>query len=308
MSGRLSSELRAPVRMPEIDPAKPAVAGMLKVLARTHQKQAATFRPPVGLRMRQIAYPSKDGSEINAFVIEAEAETAPLPGMLMLHGGAFYLPVQAGTLALACEYASRARIRVFADYRLTPSCPAPKALEDCMALWQKMCASGPELGLDGFRLVVCGDSAGAALAAGLCILLRDAGLPQPKRQLLIYPALDDRDERYGSAAEYDGVVWSVKDTRAMWSAYLNGVDESLLPVLVPLRCEDLRGLPSAYVEPQEIDLLRDQGVAYAKALEAAGVNVEMNIVEDSYHGFDSDLASPLVQRVLARRIAVLERQ
>ena len=125
---------------------------------------------------------------------------------------------------------------------------------------------------------------------------------------MIYPALDDRDERYGSAAEYDGVVWSVKDTRAMWSAYLNGVDESLLPVLVPLRCEDLRGLPSAYVEPQEIDLLRDQGVAYAKALEAAGVNVEMNIVEDSYHGFDSDLASPLVQLVLARRIAALERQ
>ena len=94
-----------------------------------------------------------------------DEEAAPLPGMLMLHGGAFYLPVQAGTLALACEYASRARIRVFVpDYRLTPSCPAPKALEDCMALWQKMCASGTELDLDSSRLVVCGDSAGAATA------------------------------------------------------------------------------------------------------------------------------------------------
>lgn len=307
MSYPYAPELKAPQRMPEIDPGKPAMAGMLKILCLTHQKQTAAFQPPTGLSCRRITISSADEAEIPCFVIEPGGEAGVLPGMLMIHGGAFYLPVQTSALAMACEYARKLRARVYLpEYRLVPEHAAPAQLEDCMAVWSTLCLQGAVLGADPSRLLVCGDSAGAALAAGLCILCRDRGLPLPRGQLLLYPALDDRAERYASYGRWPEAGWSPKGCRTMWDTYLKNAEDSQLPYLVPMRCENLCGLPPAYVEPQEIDILRDEGVAYAEALAAAGVPVVLNEVAGSYHGFDSDLASLLVQRVIARRIETAE--
>ena len=73
----------------------------------------------------------------------------------------------------------------------------------------------------------------------------------------------------------------------------------------PLNMDCFTGLPSAYVEPQEIDILRDEGIAYAKELEQEGCLVELNVVEGSYHGFDFDHNSPLVCRVLQHRCEIM---
>lgn len=74
--------------------------------------------------------------------------------------------------------------------------------------------------------------------------------------------------------------------------------------MVPM-CNDLHSLPKAYVEPQEIDTLCDEGVAYAKKLDEAGVKTELNIVLGSYHGFDAAIKSKLVRRVLQKRYEVI---
>ena len=68
----------------------------------------------------------------------------------------------------------------------------------------------------------------------------------------------------------------------------------------------MRNLPPAYIEPQEIDILRDEAVAYADKLKAAGVKVEVNIIPGSYHGFDSDAKSPLVKRVYEKRYRIMK--
>ena len=298
-----SPELKTPQRMPDIDPGKPAMAGMLKILCRTHQKQAEAFQPPYGLHCKKISVPSTDGTEIPCYVIETEEADGDLPGLLMIHGGAFYLPVQTSALALACEYARRLNARVFLpDYRLVPQFAAPSQTEDCLAVWTELSEHAGEHSVDPEKLLILGDSAGAALAAGLCIRLRDEGKTLPKGQLLIYPVTDDRTERYDSYERYASACWSPAATRSMWSAYLKGADERFLPWLVPARCGDLRGLPAAYVEPQEIDVLCDEGISYAERLKAAGVPTELNVVKGSYHGFDSDLSSSLVKRVLDQRI------
>lgn len=307
MNFSYSPELKAPQRMPEIDPGKPALAGMLKILRRTHQKQTAAFRPPEGISCSRIQITSLDGTEISCFVIEPEETYGRLPGLVMIHGGAFYLPVQTSSLSLACEYAKGIKGRVYLpEYRLVPEFSAPAALDDCFALWNiiNFCRNNCEL--DTEKILVIGDSAGAALAAGLCIRLRDKGLPLPKGQLLIYPALDDRSERYASYKQYEEASWSPVANRAMWKAYLKGADVNLLPLLVPLRCTDLHGLPRSYVEPQENDILCDEGTAYAEALAAAGVPAELNIIAGSNHGFDNDLTSLLVQRTVEKRIQVMQ--
>ena len=303
MSYNYSPELKAPQRMPDIDPGKPAMSGMLKILCRTHQKQTAGFLPPSGLCCKKISVLSADGTEIPCFLIEPANENKDLPGVLMIHGGAFYLPVQTSALLLACEYARGLHARVFLpEYRLVPQYTAPVQLDDCMALWTELSDNAHAYGADPSRLLVMGDSAGAALAAGLCIRLRDEGRLMPRGQLLIYPALDDRPELYDSYLSCADACWSASATSNMWAAYLNGVNETLLPWLVPARCTDLHALPPAYIEPQEIDVLCDEALAYAEALKASGVSVDLNLVPGSYHGFDSDLSSSFVQRVIVRRI------
>lgn len=70
--------------------------------------------------------------------------------------------------------------------------------------------------------------------------------------------------------------------------------------------DDFSELPMAYVEPQEIDILCDEGIAYAEKLKRNGCLLELNIIKGSYHGFDFDHNSPLVQRVLQHRCEIMK--
>ena len=214
-------------------------------------------------------------------------------------------PKTAARLELACEYTKALGCRVFLpEYRLVPAYRAPKALEDCEAVWDLMC-SLPEV--DSEKLLIAGSSAGGALAAGLCIRLRDRKKRLPKGQMLFYPVLDNRPQLYGSYQKYKDAAWPALSNQTMWNSYLKDSPEDLTGTLVPALCQDLSGLPCAYIEPQEIDILFDEALAYASALQSAGVQTEVNVVYGSYHAFDQDLGSPLVKRVVEHRLQTAEK-
>ena len=187
-----------------------------------------------------------------------------------LHGGGWVLgnleSVDAVCRALANE--SGARV-VSIDYRLAPEHPFPAALDDALAATRAVDAD-----------VVAGDSAGANLAAVVALRLRD----RIKLQLLVYPVTDaglnlpsygEFDERYGLTAAA---------MQRFWRLYLGGA-EGLDPDASPLRSTELEGAPAAYVLTASHDVLRDEGEAYAAALERAGVKVESVRREGAIHGF-----------------------
>ena len=190
--------------------------------------------------------------------------------VVYLHGGGWVLgtldSVDAVCRALAGE--SGARV-VSVDYRLAPEHPFPAGLEDAFAVTR---ALSPE--------VIAGDSAGANLAAVVARQLRD----QIKLQLLVYPVTDagvntpsyaEFDERFGLTAAA---------MQRFWRLYLDGAD-GLHPDASPLRATDLEGAPPAYILTASHDVLRDEGEAYASALEAAGVPVTLRRREGAIHGF-----------------------
>ena len=138
-------------------------------------------------------------------------------------------------------------------------------------------------------------------------LMRDRALPKAAGQLLIYPVTDCYPDRYASMEAYRYAVWPKASNDYMWKLYLRGADADTKKLAAPLNMEDFTGLPPAYVEPQEIDILCDEGIAYAEKLKEQGSLMECNVVQGSYHGFDFDHGSPLVQRVLEHRCEIIQR-
>jgi acetyl esterase len=144
-----------------------------------------------------------------------------------------------------------------------------------------------ELGGDADRIAVAGDSAGGNLAAAVALAVRDTG-PRLAAQLLLYPGVDFRedDDLHPSRVENgEGLFLTAEDMRWFRNHYLQDEAHTADPRASVLLAPDLAGLPPAVVGTGEYDPLRDEGEAYAKALEEAGVKVVLRRYDGLIHGF-----------------------
>ncbi|MFP6703900.1 MAG: alpha/beta hydrolase [Planctomycetaceae bacterium] len=178
---------------------------------------------------------------------------------------------------------SCAAMVVSIDYRLAPESRFPAAVADCVAGLEWASSNVEQWGVTGIT-AVAGDSAGGNLAAVVAQRAQDSGLPDVDVQVLIYPVTDcDLDtESYLEFSEGFGLT---RDSMAwFWQQYLAEQDATQAGAS-PLRADSLAGLPPAYVVTAEYDILRDEGNAYARRLEAAGVQVAWECVPGLLHGF-----------------------
>lgn len=211
--------------------------------------------------------------------------TGAAPTLTFFHGGGF-------TVGDVPSYDAQCRILsrdtgatvLSVDYRLAPESPFPAAVEDAIAATRWTLDHVAELGGDSARVAVGGDSAGGNLAAVACQALR--GLePGLGAQLLIYPVTDFATRRPSLAENGEGLFLTADDMRWFESNYLPPDVPRDDPRASPLLADDLAGLPPAVVVTAELDPLRDDGEAYAEALEAAGVPVMRRRFDGLIHGF-----------------------
>ena len=174
---------------------------------------------------------------------------------------------------------------VAVDYRLAPESPFPAALEDCTAAAMWVDDHVEDYGGIKGRLAVAGDGAGGNLAAVVARRFRDANR-HLTAQLLLYPMIDSAGQ-YPSRHEYaEGYLVTERDIDESTQLYLG--DNPMLVTtedVTPLRASNLRGLAPAVVGIAHADPLRDEGVAYADALTAAGVDTFLNDYKDMVHNF-----------------------
>ncbi|MFH9740077.1 alpha/beta hydrolase fold domain-containing protein [Streptomyces roseolus] len=196
------------------------------------------------------------------------------------------------------------------DYRLAPEHPAPAPVEDACAGFVWTAAHAAELGIDPERILLAGTSAGGGLAAGVALLARDRKGPQALAQLLMSPMLDDRDETV-SMRQYSGTgSWSRESNTTGWTALLGASrgTEAVSAYSAPARAEDLSGLPPAFIDVGSAEVFRDEDVAYASGLWAAGVQVELHVWAGGFHIFDGAAPSAaLSTAALAARTAWVRR-
>lgn len=211
---------------------------------------------------------------------------APLPAIVFFHGGGFVLgdlDLYEGICRRLCEAARAAVVAV--DYRLAPEHPFPAAVEDAEAAVRWIAAEGERLGLRSDSLCVAGDSAGANLATVAAQALKDDPAVAIAHQLLLYPVTDLSRESESYARNGEGYFLTTDLMRYFRKHYLADPRQASDERASPLLAGSLAGLPRSTVVVCGFDPLIDEGVAYAEALRAAGVETELLTIDDQIHGY-----------------------
>lgn len=207
------------------------------------------------------------------------------PCVFYLHGGGWVVGDLDSHDFITADLAARLNALVIAvDYRLAPEHPFPAAFDDCLAAWRGLNAEHGRLGIDPARVAVAGDSAGGALAAGLCLALRDAGEALPCGQALLYPGLGGGAELQSRSQCADAPLLSSADLDCYLALYLSDPGQLRNPYAMPLAASDFSRLPAAFIAVAEFDPLRDDGLCYRDALSEAGVPVDFHPGLGLVHG------------------------
>jgi acetyl esterase/lipase len=300
-------ELAAVTQFPALDSSDIATrrAQLAELLAQMPVPDTA------GLTITDRTVPGPEGApEVLARIYRPDVLTAPV-GILDVHGGGFILgdleTSHASSIAMARGVGA---VVVSVDYRLAPENPFPAGLEDCYAALSWFSAHAAEFGVDPERIAIHGGSAGGGLCAALALLTRDRGGPSIAFQYLGIPELDDRLDTPSMTTFVDTPSWNRPAAIRSWDAYLGegrrGTDD-VSPYAAPARATDLSGLPSAYISAMQFDPLRDEDIAYATALLAAGVPVELHLFPGTFHGSSVFADAAVSKREAAERIAVLRK-
>ncbi len=251
------------------------------------QMGAALRLVPVtdAVTISDISIPGPGGAiRLRKYIPTHEGE---LPAMLWIHGGGFWMGNQLedwdGRVA---AMAADAGVAIFSvDYRLAPEHPWPAAVDDCYAALLWLYDHPKAQGLDANYIAVGGSSAGGNLAAAITLRAREENGPAIVAQLLTVPATDASDTVYESDQLFaEGYVLTSQNIEAMIGAYLPNAADRLEPTASPLLASSHKDLPPALIITAQYDPLRDEGEAYGKKLQAAGVPVEMIRYDGAVHG------------------------
>lgn len=284
-------------------PVDPQIAGLLEFLASmgtpamhegTPEQARAAFRSlAVGARPAEKVVPVAEVADVTvpgpAGALSARvyrpAAAGPLPTVVLFHGGGWVIgdldthDNMARSICRDCD-----AVVLSVDYRLAPEAPFPAAVDDAVAATRWAGAHLEELGGSDV-LAVAGDSAGGNLAAVVAQQLRDSGGPAIAAQLLVYPATDVLGDYASRWDNGEGYFLDLPTMAWFMEQYAADAEHHGDPRLSPMRADSLEGLPPAVVVTAEYDPLRDEGEAYAAALEAAGVRVETRRFDGMIHGF-----------------------
>lgn len=215
------------------------------------------------------------------------SEDGPLPVLVFYHGGGWVIGDLDSSDRACRMLANKVPAAVVSvDYRLAPEHRFPAAVDDSYAALEWVFRNGDRLNVDSSRIAVGGGSAGGNLAAAVALMARDRAGPKLAYQVMFYPATNLFDLSTVSHRDFaDGYGLTAEHIAFFRNAYLPEAVDRENPYASPLLAETHEGLPPAIVVTAGFDVLRDEGLAYAERLEAAGVPATSAHYPHMIHGF-----------------------
>ncbi len=247
--------------------------------------QAGAELPEAAVSERTIEV---DGQSIRLNIVRPVGAKGELPVFMFFHGGGWVLgdfPTHE-RLIRDLVVASGAAA-VYVDYTPSPEAKYPTAINQAYAATRWVAEHGREIQVDGQRLAVVGNSVGGNMAAVVSLMAKDKGAPAIRFQALLWPVTDASFETASYRQYAEGHFLTRNMMSWFWDNYTTDPKQRAEVYASPLRAdvERLRGLPPALVQTAEFDVLRDEGEAYARKLDAAGVPVMATRYNGMIHDF-----------------------
>jgi acetyl esterase/lipase len=230
----------------------------------------------------------QDGYKVNLTVVRPEGAKGLTPAFVFVHGGGWILGDYPTHERLVRDLVRESgATAVFVNYTPSPEAHYPVAINEIYAATKWVAAHGKDIGVDGSRLAVAGNSVGGNMAAVVSQMAKDQGQPKIKFQLLLWPVTDASFETASYNQFAQGHFLTKPMMKWFWDAYTTDAGERKQRYASPLQAniEQLKGLPPALIQTAEFDVLRDEGEAYGRKLDAAGVDVTVTRYNGMIHDF-----------------------
>ncbi|NUY81977.1 alpha/beta hydrolase [Flavobacterium sp. MAH-1] len=231
---------------------------------------------------------TQDGLTVKLTIVRPEGEKRKLPVFLFIHGGGWVLGDYPTHKRLIRDLVVESGLAaVYVDYSRSPEAKYPVALNEIYAALKWVAANGDEINVDGTKLAIVGNSVGGNMTAATTQRAKDENGPKIKAQVLLWPVADTKfdTESYRKFAKDRFLTESLM--KWMFDQYTTDPDQRKEKYisLVNSTAEDLKGLPPTLIQTAENDILRDEGEAYGRKLDEAGVPVTIVRYQGVIHDF-----------------------
>ncbi len=231
---------------------------------------------------------NSNGFRIRLHIVRPEGVKEKLPVFIFIHGGGWVLgdfPTHqrmVRDLVVLSGYCA-----VFVNYTPSPDAHYPQAIQEIYAATQWVAENGDEINVDGKNLAVVGNSVGGNMTAVTTLMAKEKGGPDIKLQIMMWPIVE-ADFNTASYQQYgEKRFLTTPLMKWMYDQYTSDLEQRKEIYASPLQAsiDQLKGLPPALIQVAEADILRDEGEAYGRKLDEAGVKVTTVRYNGMIHDF-----------------------
>jgi len=230
----------------------------------------------------------QDGLTVNLHIVRPSGVKKDIPAFMYFHGGIWFVGDYNSHKTLLRDLVVRTGMAaVFVDFTRTPAAQFPVQNNEAYAATKWIAANGKEVKIDGTKLAVAGNSIGGNMATVVALMAKEKGGPKLSAQILISPVTDANFETASYNQFADGRFLTKDLMKRGWDQYIKDPAARNQIYASPLQAtiDQLKGLPPALVITEENDVLRDEGEAYARKLDLAGVYTISNRYNGTIHDF-----------------------
>ncbi len=241
---------------------------------------------PADVKDTQIFTENKNSIALR--IIRPANNNEKLPAIIYLHGGGWVMGGKESFDMLIKQLAINTNsVVIFPEYSRSPEAKYPVALKEIYSVLEYIYENPDEFNIDNDSIAIAGDSAGANMATVTALKSKNQNGPKLKFQCLFYPVTNADMDTKSYDLFKDGPWLSKKAMEWFFEAYAPDKESRNDIYVSPLKAdeEDLKGLPPTLIITAENDVLRDEGEAYARKLDSAGVDVLNIRINGTIHDF-----------------------
>ncbi|MEN4603555.1 alpha/beta hydrolase [Pantoea agglomerans] len=241
--------------------------------------------PPAQISQKIITV---QGKPLTLTIVKPEHASSTLPVFMFFHGGGWVLgdfPTHERLVRDMVNASGAAA--VFVNYQPSPEAHFPVAITQAYEATKWVAEHGAEIGVDGKRLALVGNSVGGNMVAAVALQAKQFKTPAIRYDVMLWPVTDARFDTASYDQFADGHFLTKNMMKWFWDNYTVSDKDRNNILASPLRAttEQLKGLPPTLIQTAELDVLRDEGEAFGRKLDAAGVPVTVTRYNGMIHDY-----------------------